>query len=123
MPLPPLPLMTFDNWKPRFTVAWYENGGGADHDADHLIAVDRIGAGDVGAWIDAGVVEIHPGRLAERAVGVAADGYPRALNGIVRAALDRVGAERVDPLLDAADALEVGDEVRPVRVAERSPSL
>ena len=24
MPLPPLPLITFDNWKPTLTVAWKE---------------------------------------------------------------------------------------------------
>ena len=72
----------------------------------------------------AGVVEVDPGARPERTVGVPPDAHPRALRGIGRPALERVGDERVDALLGAADPLEMGLVIlagQAVGIVERRP--
>ncbi len=101
-----------------------EGARGPDDLTDHRVAGHRVGAGDGRGRIDARIVQVDPPAAPERTVGVAPDRHPRALCGVGRAGLDRVGDERVNPLLVAADPLEVGDVVladQPVRVIERRP--
>ena len=71
IPLPLLPLITLDSWKPMLTVAWKRGKGGwlGNHDPYDLVAIDRVAAGDVrgvmGSWDR---FEINPCPLVERSV-------------------------------------------------------
>ena len=87
MPLPPLPLMTLESWKPVLTVAWYEKMPElVDDDPDDLVAGHRIGAGDAGP-VDAGVVQVDP---------AAGPNEPSVLRRTVtERALDGVGSSRL----------------------------
>ena len=103
--------MTLESWNPLI-VAWNEKTPVLlSHDADHLVARHGISTRDRRRRVNAGIVEVHPCPGSKRTVGIAPHCYQRALSKGGRAALGRVGTQRVDAVCSAADTFEMGDVV------------